>query len=189
MTSIDPHRRIVEMVEGASPVADPCDDLGPSDASAAGADPKVVELCASLDHSDTDNGKRLREHFGRDLCVMAQSEVAGGAYLVWCGTHWDRPSGEARAQMLAQQLGGRIAQEAEYLAPTPDERAAIFPATVNCAARVGQPDLPGCWNSRVVRPRGCSSSRRAIRPNSCAGSANQMACSSDRWSVQGPCLH
>jgi putative DNA primase/helicase len=140
MNSVDPHKRIADMIEGAAVSShsgvrqppdegggepDPCDSLGPSDAGDSGADPKVVELCARFDHSDTDNGKRLREHFGRDLCVMAQSGVSGGAYLVWGGTHWDQPSGEAMAQIVAQQLGGRIAQEAEYLRHTPDELAAV----------------------------------------------------------------
>jgi len=143
--TIDPHRRIVEMVEGAAVVSvagspgdsagvwrapeptanDPCDDLGPSDASEAGADLKAVQRCAGFDHSDTDNGKRLREHFGRDLCVMAQSGVSGGAYLVWAGTHWDQPGGEAKVNIIVQQLGGRIALEAEYLAFTPQELEAV----------------------------------------------------------------
>ena len=35
------------------------------------ADPAVVEFCAELDHSDTDNGKRLRLHFGDDLLVLS----------------------------------------------------------------------------------------------------------------------
>ena len=140
----DPFRRITEMVARApkasagetaaaqeagedarEPAIDPCDDLGPSDADNSGADPNVVARCASLDHSDTDNGKRLIAHFGRDLIVMAQGGTSGGDYLGWTGTHWDLDGGLARATMAAQRVGGRIALEAAHLDYTPDESKAI----------------------------------------------------------------
>ena len=35
-------------------------------------DPAILAECAELDHSDTDNAKRLRLHFGQDLLVIAQ---------------------------------------------------------------------------------------------------------------------
>ncbi len=124
----DPLKQIVDLVEGADDAPtthDACDELGPSDAEDSGADPTIVARCAALDHSDTDNGKRLREHFGRDLLVMAQSGVAGGDWLGWDDTHWDQSGGLARATMTAQKLGGRIALEAAHLDFTKDERAAI----------------------------------------------------------------
>lgn len=88
-------------------------------------DADVVKWCAGLDHSDTDNGVRLVKHFGRDLVVMAQDEVSAGSWLSWTGTHWDLANGLALAKLTAQRLGGRILLEANYLEPTPREKAAI----------------------------------------------------------------
>jgi putative DNA primase/helicase len=81
--------------------------------------------CAQLDHSDTDNGERLRKYFGNMLTVRSESEVAGGSFLSWCGTHWDLDGGAAGASMIAQKVGPLIMREAEYLQPTPSEAAAI----------------------------------------------------------------
>jgi putative DNA primase/helicase len=138
-----PHEIIADIVEGKGPQpalgdgggeareggldGDACDALGPSDRREAEAsvDDKIVRECAGLDHSDTDNGARLRLHFGADLVVMAQGGVAGGEWLGWEGRYWDRDGGPARAAMLAQKIGGRIALEAEYLEHTPTERKAI----------------------------------------------------------------
>lgn len=127
-------RKIAEIVaqalgpqpEGEAPAAtDPCDDLGPSDAENSGVDESIVAACAALDHSDTDNGLRLRRHFGADLAVMAQGGSAGGDWLVWDGRHWDLDGGPAGAALMAQRVGGRIALEAPFIQPTPAERAAI----------------------------------------------------------------
>ena len=133
--SQSPHERIADIVEGAPPAppldpvegatSDPCDDLGPSDAEGSGADPSVVAACAALDHSDTDNGLRLRRHFGADLAVMAQGGAAGGDWLVWDGRHWDLDGGPAGAALLAQRVGGRIALEGAFLDHTAPERAAL----------------------------------------------------------------
>lgn len=118
-------------VEHESPGApfdeDPNDALGPSDLreNHDGVDQNVVRACAALDHSDTDNGKRLRNHFGRDLVIVAQEDVPGGGWAVWAGTHWDMAGGVARSHMLAQRVGGLIALEAEFLQHTPPEAEAI----------------------------------------------------------------
>ncbi len=110
--------------DGPGP-SDQCDELGPSDAETSGADPRIVAECAKLDHSDTDNGARLRAHFGRDLCVMAQGGAAGGDWLAWDGRFWDLDGGLAAASLLAQRVGGRIALEAAHLDLTPAEKEAV----------------------------------------------------------------
>ncbi|RVU13149.1 DNA primase family protein [Methylobacterium oryzihabitans] len=97
----------------------------PSGSGLDNVDGSVVERCAGLDHSDTDNGLRLRLHFGRDLSVMAQEGTPGGDWLAWCGTHWDLAGGASGARMIAQRLGDRIGLEAAYLGHTPDETKAI----------------------------------------------------------------
>jgi putative DNA primase/helicase len=130
--TIDPAKLIADLVEGA-PIAegpqpeagDPMDDLGPSDAPDPAIDPKITQACALLDHSDTDNGRRLIAYFGDGLAVIAREANANGDWAAWEGRHWTVPDGAARAVMLAQQIGGRIALETEYLAATPAEAAAI----------------------------------------------------------------
>lgn len=94
------------------------DGLPPDDP----VDPSVVEDCAALDHSDTDNGKRLIAHFGADLSILAQDEVASGAQLAWTGTHWTLADGAQMWWLIAQRLGARIALEGPYLKPTPQEK-------------------------------------------------------------------
>lgn len=93
--------------------------------------------CCDLDHSDTDNGKRLIRYFGRDLLVMAQSGVIGGAFLNWRGTHWDLDGGAAGAHLLAQMVGDLIMREADWLAQTPAEAKAI------AAGKAAQSELNG----------------------------------------------
>lgn len=88
-------------------------------------DGKVIEYCAGLDHSDTDNGKRLLKHFGEDLIVVAQEKARQAMYAVWAGTHWDLANGGPMALAIAQKLGDRIAMERRYIKPTKDEQAAI----------------------------------------------------------------
>ncbi|PRD42469.1 DNA primase [Phyllobacterium phragmitis] len=88
-------------------------------------DKEIVEYCAGLDHSDTDNAERLLRHFGEDLLVVAQSKARKAAYAVWDGTHWDIDTGDPRSLAVAQRLGGRIAMEAEFIQMTPAEQAAV----------------------------------------------------------------
>ena len=63
------------------------DDRLPSDSHDPDIDHDIVAGCAGLDHSDTDNGLRLRRHFGQDLLVMAQEGIDAGAWAVWDATH------------------------------------------------------------------------------------------------------
>ena len=116
----------VQNDDAPPPIAE--DDVGedvPSSFGQDGADLAIVEACAELDHSDTDNAERLIRHFGQDLAILAQDEVPGGNWLAWVGTHWDMAGGAARVRLVTQKLGGRIALEAEYLKHTPQEFAAI----------------------------------------------------------------
>src|SRR5262249_54340700 len=78
----------------------------------------AIAACALLDHSDTDNGKRLRAYYGSDLTVLALEEAAGGAFLGWTGTHWDMADGAALAQLCAQKVGPIIMAEADFMQPT-----------------------------------------------------------------------
>ncbi|MBN9044663.1 MAG: DNA primase [Rhizobiales bacterium] len=88
-------------------------------------DPAVVQACAALDHSDTDNAERLQRHFGDDMLVLAQSKARKATYAIWDGTHWDIDTGDPRSLAIAQQLGGRIAMETEFLDFTPAEADAM----------------------------------------------------------------
>ena len=88
-------------------------------------DPELVEYCASLDHSDTDNARRLQTHFGHDLVVLAQSKARVAQWGAWTGTHWDFETGGSRAFAIAQKVGGRIALEAEFVKLTPKEVKAV----------------------------------------------------------------
>jgi putative DNA primase/helicase len=138
----DDGSRIVELIESAAEIGrDPePDDIamgfspddegheneaGPSDPPTIGVDRDTVAACSALDHSDTDNGKRLRAHFGGDLVVMAQEDAKAPAFVSWTGTHWDMVGGPMAARVVAQKLGGLIALEADHLAQTPIEADAI----------------------------------------------------------------
>ncbi|APO74253.1 phage/plasmid primase protein [Rhizobium etli 8C-3] len=85
----------------------------------------TLEYCAGLDHSDTDNGKRLLKHFGQDLLVVSQEKAKQALYGVWTGTHWDISNGGPKALAIAQQLGDRIAQERHYIKPSQSEQEKI----------------------------------------------------------------
>lgn len=82
-----------------------------------------VEECSGLDHSDTDNGKRLRIHFGRDLLVVSQSKSKAPFYAAWTGTHWDTDNGGPRSLGIAQEVGDLIHLETEFILPSEAEEA------------------------------------------------------------------
>ncbi|KAB2752888.1 DNA primase family protein [Brucella anthropi] len=110
-----------------SPDAHSPDDGEPA-ATARGdrtVDREVVRSCASLDHSDTDNAERLQRHFGDDMLVLAQSKARKATYAIWDGTHWDIDTGDPRSLAIAQQLGGRIAMESDFLQYTSAEDEAV----------------------------------------------------------------
>jgi putative DNA primase/helicase len=88
-------------------------------------DPAVVMECAGLDHSDTDNARRLLAHFGEDLLVLAQAKAKAPLFAVWDGRRWDMETGGPRATAIAQKLGGAIALEAGVLKMTESEQRLI----------------------------------------------------------------
>lgn len=100
------------------------DGDGPSDMplDASLAD---VEWCATLDHSDTDNGKRLLRHRGEDLARMMEVGSEKATWAVWSDRYWDAQDGAFQALAKAQAIGGLIGLEAEFLRHTPQENAAI----------------------------------------------------------------
>ncbi|NVP54475.1 phage/plasmid primase, P4 family [Mycoplana rhizolycopersici] len=89
------------------------------------ADKAALEFCAELDHSDTDNGKRMILHFGSDLVVISQEKAKTPAFAVWTGTHWDASNGGPKSKALAQRLGDRIAQEIDFIKPNAFEQMLI----------------------------------------------------------------
>lgn len=99
---------------------------------------QAMKECAELDHSDTDNGKRLIRYFGDDLLVRRESGTPTGTWLGWTGTHWDIDNGPALAAILAQQVGDIIMEEAWFIDPTKAERTAIETAK---AARVALKEI------------------------------------------------
>ncbi len=106
------------------------DGDGPSDMplDASLAD---VEWCATLDHSDTDNGKRLLRHRGQDLARMMEVGSEKATWAVWSERYWDAQDGAFQALAKAQAIGGLIGLEAEFLRHTPQENAAIRKALDN----------------------------------------------------------
>lgn len=105
------------------------DSDGPSDMPVGNVALADVEWCAALDHSDTDNGKRLLRHRGADLANMLEEGSDKANWLVWTGKVWDQSDGAKQALATAQQIGGLIGLEAEYLNHTPGELAAIRKAS------------------------------------------------------------
>lgn len=99
-------------------------------------DVQAIAECSAFDHSDTDNGARLRRHFGDDLRVMQRKGVRNQEFLAWVGTHWDLDTGMDKAFAIAQEIGGLIGLEADYLASTPQEVRAIE------AAEIAKRELP-----------------------------------------------
>lgn len=127
----DAIEKIVALVDGSADSPQPREGAvgeqtleAPAASTEATLVPALTE-CALLDHSDTDNGKRLRAYFGGDILVMREVDVAGGAYLVWNDKVWDLANGAAAALKVAHQVGDLIMREAEYILPTPAEAAAI----------------------------------------------------------------
>ncbi len=98
------------------------DAAPPNDADAL---KEILEYCAGLDHSDTDNGKRLLKHFGKDLLVVSQEKAKAALYAVWTGTHWDIANGGPKSLAIVQQLGDRIMLERLYIKPTKGEQEDI----------------------------------------------------------------
>lgn len=83
----------------------------------------IVQQCAALDPSDTDNARRLIAHRGQDLAVLMEigGKLTDATWFTWTGKHWDGRDPK-RAVAIAQTIGGLIAQEAEFLPLDPEFR-------------------------------------------------------------------
>lgn len=87
---------------------------------------ETFRFCATLDHSDVDNGQRLIAYFGQDLMVRQEDDVEAGQTLAWTGTHWDLAGGEALAHLIGQKVGDLIKLEAGFIEFTPSEARAVM---------------------------------------------------------------
>ncbi|WP_315701307.1 MULTISPECIES: phage/plasmid primase, P4 family [unclassified Bradyrhizobium] len=140
---VPPHERIVRLIEGDDdtdisgfaayaphpagggfPEGQGEDDVEPADnerpADAAEISRDVLIACAAEPQNDTGNGQRLLHHFGADLL-----HVRNVGWHAWAGTHWEREGGNELATRLAHKTAARIVLEADVMAATPNEQAAI----------------------------------------------------------------
>ena len=85
----------------------------------------IVEWCASLDQSDTDNAARLIAHFGRDVLVVSQAKARAPFWAVWTGRYWDTDTGAARAFAVAQKVGPRMLLELERITLTESQQKLV----------------------------------------------------------------
>ncbi|GHE50922.1 phage protein [Camelimonas fluminis] len=134
--SDDAMKGIVDLVDNAEPYAtddldgggppQPPDDGGDGDGGPSPfgkPDPAVVQACALLDQNDTDNGRRLLNHFGdRWLSVR---EI--GAHI-WSGTHWDPDGGDETLQRMAQETARRIKLECGHIVMSPADARMVAEA-------------------------------------------------------------
>ncbi|MFC3165414.1 DNA primase family protein [Ciceribacter thiooxidans] len=88
-------------------------------------DPTAIEYCAGLDHSDTDNAKRLLTYHEGKILVIAQDKAKEPMLAVWDGRKWDYRQGREKATLLAQEIGDLIQIEATHLKPDKDWQEAI----------------------------------------------------------------
>jgi putative DNA primase/helicase len=113
-----------------------------------------IAQCSALDHSDTDNGVRLRAYFKDDILVMRENDVSGGSFLAWTGKYWDLNGGAAAAAMLAQRVGDLIAREVDYLTATPLESDIIQDAAEAKSRRDTIDALPESEDEAEMKARG-----------------------------------
>lgn len=73
-------------------------------------DKEAVKKCAFLQHSDTDNARRLALHFGNDLFHIRS--IGWGA---WDGKRIDTARGDELSRTMAQATAYRIALENQHL--------------------------------------------------------------------------
>ncbi|MBX3543594.1 DNA primase family protein [Chelatococcus sp.] len=83
-------------------------------------DPETVRACALLDQNDTDNGRRLLNHF-RDEWLNVR-EIGPHA---WNGRHWDPEGGPESLERLAQEVARRIKLEGPEIQPGKRDREAM----------------------------------------------------------------
>jgi len=80
-------------------------------------DPDTLDFCAGLDHSDTDNAKRLLTYFEGEILVIEQRGAKEPTIAVWDGRRWDFQQGTELATLRAQQIGDFMKTEATRIKP------------------------------------------------------------------------
>ncbi|MFN3321495.1 MAG: phage/plasmid primase, P4 family [Allorhizobium sp.] len=83
-------------------------------------DAETLTFCAGLDHSDTDNAKRLLAYADDEIVVVEQSGAQKPRLAVWDGKRWDLHQGKELATLRAQKVGDFIKVEARYIKPNGD---------------------------------------------------------------------
>jgi putative DNA primase/helicase len=126
-------------------------------------DSAAIEEASALDHSDTDNARRLDLYYGHDLAVMAQTGERGGDWLAWNGRHWDWDGGDAAAIVIAKRVGDVIKTEAEMLKLTQAERQAIQSAAVAEPKLIAIDPIGGEGSDRAELVKAVAAGRAASR--------------------------
>jgi putative DNA primase/helicase len=83
-------------------------------------DPAAIELCSIEPQNDYGNGQRLLHHFRTELLNVREV-----GWHQFAGSHWEPSGGEEAAGALAHRTAERIALEADYLASTAADLAAL----------------------------------------------------------------
>lgn len=83
-------------------------------------DAGILSFCAGLDHSDTDNAKRLLAYADDEIVVVEQSGAKQPKLAVWDGKRWDLHQGKELATVRAQKVGDFIKVEARHIKPNDD---------------------------------------------------------------------
>jgi putative DNA primase/helicase len=125
-------------------------DLPPAPPRGNEPSAETLAFCATLDHSDTDNAKRLMAYFPDELLIMQAAGVAGGDKLAWSGKHWDIDNGEARAWLLAQRVGDFIQLESDLLQPTTAEQQSMD-AAAKATSELNRSHAPDEAPARALR--------------------------------------
>jgi putative DNA primase/helicase len=100
------------------------DDVNDADAAipddAASIPAEIITECAVQPPNDTGNGQRLLHYFRNDVLFIDKI-----GWHCWDGARWKAEGGDHVAALRAQQTAARIVLEADYMAATPAEMAAI----------------------------------------------------------------
>lgn len=104
---------------------DPPDDepAPPEPPKGEEADPATLALCAGLEQNDTDNGRRLLNHFGSE--ILHVREVG---WHTWGDKAWVREGGDEAVTTYAQRTAKRIHAEVALLEHLPHEASLIAAA-------------------------------------------------------------
>jgi putative DNA primase/helicase len=149
-------------------------ESGPPDGGGAPPDDSpaaAAARCAGLRLNDTDNGRRLLEHFGSELLWVRHV----GCHR-WADTHWGQPGGDETAVRLAQRTAERIADEAPHLRHSAAEAAAID-LYDDATAALAERDLKGSEDERAAIREA-----RGVRDAARRGEAALAARRGERWS-------